>query len=103
MIARNYAKEITLDDLFSRFHPDVHDRIKAQADRPDVEAIVVLQVLQMDSSQAGHVQALAVGSGCTWTLDYVLNTPHFRTGDVPSRFHYPVAYTKTKKEKSNDT
>ena len=96
MIARETAKEIPLSELLNRFDASVRPQIQAMVSRIDVEAIVFLEVLQMDSSQFGHCQALAVGSGCSWTLDYILDTPSFRTGDVPSRFHYPTAYARTK-------
>ena len=92
MIARETAKNVPLIDVLARFDPSVRPAIQRLADKQETEAIVVLEVLQMDSSRAGDLQALAVGPSNSWTLDHVLDTPSFRTGNLPSNFHYPVAY-----------
>ena len=97
MLARNTAKQITLAELLSMFDESVHDAIRRSAALEGATHVVVLEVLQMDSSMFGHRQALAVGDAPrSWTLDYVLDTPYFRLGDVPSRFSYPVAYAPVK-------
>lgn len=83
--------EITLPELLDRFDVDVRERVKDLALRsPDVAAIVVMENRQLDSSCLGQRSALAVGPGCTYKLEDVVQA-NFRLGDVPSRFQYPVA------------
>jgi len=98
-------KEITLEQLFSHFDPEVHDAIRKAILRNNASHLVVFECLQMDSSNLGKRTALCVGPTCTYTLDHVINTPHFRIGDVPSRFEYPTMYAPTGEhhEKSTET
>ena len=99
MIARSTAKQITLEALVAMFDEEVHPLIRGNAASAGVSHIVVCEVLQMDSSSFGKRVALSVGPDCTFTLDHVLDTPHFRLGNVPSRFQYPTHYAPAKEDK----
>jgi hypothetical protein len=88
------VKELTEPQFLELFDPSVHDRLKAVAGRPDVEALVCCECLQLDSSFAGHRTAVALGPGCTYQVEEI--EKGFRLGDVPSRFQYPVALWRFK-------
>lgn len=92
MPARQTAKRITWERLLSMFSKEVRPRIEAP--EPRCTHIVVLEVLQMDSSAFGHRTALRVGPERTFTLDDVLDTPGYRLGTTPSQFHYPLYYAE---------
>lgn len=90
--ARCTAQCITFERLLGMFAPEVRPRIEAP--EPPCTHIVVLEVLQMDSSAYGHRTALRVGPERTFTLESVLDTPGFLLGTTPSQFHYPIYYAK---------
>lgn len=85
-------KELNEVEFLALFDPEVHETIRERANREGVEAVVCMEVLQMDSSCFGMRSALIVGPGCTLQLAEIETHPNFRLGDVPSRFQYPTAY-----------
>jgi hypothetical protein len=83
-------RELSRAEFLALFDSTVHEAIRAATELPGTDALVCMEVLQMDSSQCGHRTALAVGPGRTFKVSD-LSTAGFRLGDVPSRFAYPVA------------
>lgn len=79
--------QVRLSELL--FHADVSVRsqIVKLALKPETEAVVMFEVLAMDSSQFGHRQFLAVGPDRSHKS--VESVKNIWLGDVPSRFHYP--------------
>ena len=88
------VKEVDLESFLVNFDEEIFHLIEQSALRyPNAQAIVCLRVEQMGSPAFGHTQALVVGPSNTWTLETVCTT-HFRTGDVPSQFHYPHNFVR---------
>lgn len=96
--------ELTEEQFLALFDPEVHETIRTKANQPGVEAVVCMEVLQMDSSCFGMRSALIVGPDCSYQLAQIETHPNFRLGDVPSRFQYPTAYwlVTPKEETKND-
>lgn len=57
--------------------------------------VVVFEYLDMNSSQYGNRTAMICGPQRSYTLEEACEG---RLGDVPSRFEYPVAFHRFKKE-----
>lgn len=91
------ARHVSFPDFLRLFEEELHGKIRGAALRPGITHVVCFENLDMWSSQFGRRVALAVGerpAGAevpTWKLSDVL-APHFRLGDLPSQFQYPVAY-----------
>lgn len=94
------VRHVSFEDFLKLFDEEVHGKIRASALQPGITHVVCFENLDMWSSNHGHRSSLVVGvkpAGAeipSWTLERVLSTPHFRLGDVPSRFQYPVAYAE---------
>lgn len=84
--------EISLDDLVSRFDPDVHEKLRRLAVSNPTDTHLVLYENQLfDSSQFGARSALIVGpQRSTPTLEVAL-AGHL--GHLASDRKEPVAYT----------
>lgn len=69
------------------------DKINEWMDHPDTDAVLVLEVKAMDSSNLGRVQFLRLGPKCEHQLDKVDHKSCI--GDVPSRMYYASYYCAT--------
>lgn len=83
-------KPITKQQLFALADPEVNETLARLLFYGETTAIVVFEVLQMDSSQCGHRQFLSIGP--TRTYKTIAEVAPHHLGDVPSRFAYPVSY-----------
>lgn len=81
-------KVLTEDEFLKLFYPKTQSKVKLLGDQADTQVLVCFENLQMDSSNCGHRQAMAVGPKRTYQVE-TLRT--MRLGDVPSQFTYPVA------------
>ena len=89
-------KQIPFRDLCARFAPDTRVKLEAIAAREGVEALVLFQNQQFDSSACGDISALAIGPSCTYQTVAELEGNHL--GDLPSQRKYPVAYATVETE-----
>jgi hypothetical protein len=94
------AKHVSLEDLLKLFHPEVHEGLMALALRGGVEYLVCFENLDMSSSQFGHRSAVSAGTPDEkhpkrWSLEFILQTPSIRLGNVSDRHQPPVAYAST--------
>lgn len=80
-----------MEDLLGMFEPEIQAVVKERIKKRKPDAVVVMEVRQMDATAYGNRSVLLVGGQFTYTLSDVLQ-PGFRLGDVPSRHEYPVAY-----------
>lgn len=79
-----------IESLRDLFDEEVHEKIDQVIDRLKPSHMVVYEVIDFTSSQAGHRQVMAVGPGLS--VDTLEKAIEGRLGDVPSRFAYPVYY-----------
>ncbi len=86
------VKEIPLAELRELMDPSIHDGISRLAEMEGAEALVLYECLQMDSSCLGMRTVVVAGRApISQTLRKAVDG---RLGDVPSRFQYPVKFTR---------
>jgi hypothetical protein len=83
------VRELNETEFLGLFDASVRDRIKANSQKPGVDAVVCFENLQMDSSEFGKRSALIMGPGCSHALTEIETGG--RLGDTPSRHQYPTA------------
>lgn len=82
----------TFDELLKMFDPRVHDAMKANFGRMDVEGIVVFECLDVDSPHFGKRTALIYGPGCTYKTLMPLAEGCLR--NIPETSLYPTFYAE---------
>lgn len=88
-------KELTREAFFALFSVEVHPQLEAQLVRPGVEALVVFECQQMDSSSFGSRTALIVGA--PFTYKSVEATEGRWLNDLPSQRQYPTSFYRVPK------
>lgn len=88
-------KELTREAFFALFDLDVHSQLENQLTRPGVEALVVFECQQMDSSSFGNRSALVVGK--PFTYKSVADCEGKWLKDLPSQREYPTSFYRVPK------
>jgi len=85
-------REVTWPEFLAYFDPEVHDQIKRVSRGAGVDAVVMFENVQLDSSALGRRTALVVGPGRT--AKSVEACAGKWLNDLPSQRQYPQCFVR---------
>jgi hypothetical protein len=88
-------KELNKDELLALFDESVRDALEAQMRKPGVEAVVIFECVQMDSSSFGNRTALIVGDPYTFKSVEACEGKWIK--DLPSQREYAQSFYRVPK------
>lgn len=77
------------EEFLAQFDPEVHPRINALLERPDVHGLILFENPNFDSSAFGERTAVIFGPGCTYKSAGEVEGKWLN--DLPSQRQYPRA------------